>query len=289
MLFCFFFLFTRCYQLFENFSYSEGEVIDFEEDSNITTLFFFDNPFSGFFTNNTNSTEITGRTFSSDSYGSLKLNNNVTGFVWRINSSICPGKLYEVRTEQLLNMQILFPKRQEENDNSCLFFNNKAPKGKISIGLFGDDSSFTVYSNENQTLEIKAHQTDGQANKIQLTEPFFLKLGLLPRDSQLFLDVEMDDQISGSPCYSSPISRFYGIENITSGFIFDQTTIMCTNKEMKTIGSYLIYVVLAIFFIILAVIIYLLLRDSNRSSEVDDQRTYDQTTDAIAHQPLLIP
>ena len=239
-----------------NFSYTQGDELELNAGENETTVFLFSSEISGFVKKSGEKSEFKGTSLAVSNSDSVIFSNNVTGFFWRINTSICRGKVYEFHGEQLLYLRAAFPKPASENDHSCFFFNENSIKGKMSTSLFGHNSRIIVYSSdENSTLVESKSGTNALLNNIQIAKPFFISIGSLPKESVFDVDIKLDEKSRNSKCYSMPISSFDGATNTSSEFSLDQTTLICTNDENKNIGTSIIATICAIAFIIIVIIV----------------------------------
>ena len=251
---------------YKNISLTKGESIEFDPSENLTNFFFFNSNISGILSNDENETKITQKSFSVSDSNSLKVNSNITGFSWILNSSFCPRKIYELSTQQLLYLQAQYPKREEENDFSCIFFNNQSPKGTISISIFGEETTAEVYStNEDGELIEIASCADGNKNNIKIQYPFFLKIGYLPALAELFIDLDLDDVSKDNQCYSLPIARYSEEFNGFDPYKFGQITMLCTDRDSWRKGVYLLIIVVLIAVIVAVVILYLCCKDKFQS------------------------
>ena len=254
ILFCFFF--SLLDQNYENFSLLAGDGIEFDPTDNTTSVLFFNQSISAILSANKTETEIKGYSFSLQQVDSITFTTNARGFMWKLNSSICSGKIYEFSTEQLLYFRTQFTKKQTENEFSCLFFNNPSPSGKLTFSLFGDQSEASLYTyDDNNTLQVNTTTMDSAAKGVLFDKPFFIQIGTLETSSQFFIDLSLDIDLNGVDCISEPIQYYYGLSNFTSEFSYVQSTLACTNQVNYKEGWIAILFILVVLILIIVVFI----------------------------------
>ena len=266
ILFSLFITFISSIISFQNVSFSKGDKMEFDELDNLTHFFFFNSDISGILSNSENSTRVTSKVFSVSDTDSLTLDSNVSGFYWVLNSTFCQSKIYELSTQQLLYLQAQYPKLEPENDDSCIFYNNKSPRGKLSFSIFGGKTTATIYStSEDGELTEIGRCDDGTIHDVNIENPFFIKIGKLPDNAEFYIDLALDNATEDAECYSVPIMRYSKGYNGLDSYKFGQITMLCTDTESRQKGIYLIVVAFLVLVLVICVIVFLCFKDKIRN------------------------